>query len=165
MTQPRKPRNLSREEDYRDYQDRDSRDGWPYSDDSGLGSADPENRGYGATPANFDEEPDTGVIVDAADASGLEEDTARSAGPLPADRIDSDALEATITDWLDQSDEIDADSIDVHADNGIVTLEGSVETHSLLRDIEVFVLSLPGVAEVRNNLRTIGVDSHIPPDA
>jgi len=165
MTQSRKSKNLSREEDYRDYQDRDKRDGWPYPDEGGLGSANTENRGYGANPPNFDEEADTYLIVDAANATGLEENSAHTAGPLSTDRIGSDELDAAITEWLDQDDEIDADSIDVHANNGIVTLDGSVETRSMFRDIKVFVLSVPGVVEVRNNLRTIGVESHIPPDA
>lgn len=56
MTQFRKKKSLSREEDYRDYQDRDAREGWPYSDESALGSTEPENREYGTTPANFDED-------------------------------------------------------------------------------------------------------------
>lgn len=165
MTQSRKTKDLSREEDYRDYQDRNSRDGWPYSDESGFGSTDPKNRGYGTTPANFDEEPSSGLIADTADATGLEEDTAHTAGPLPVDRIDSDELEAAITERLIQSEAIDADSIDVHADKGIVTLEGSVETDSVGRAIERLALSMPGVVEVRNNLLAISVDSHIPPDA
>ncbi|MGV2186587.1 BON domain-containing protein [Rhizobium rhizogenes] len=165
MTQPRKAKDLSREEDYRDYEERDGRDGWPYSDGNGAGPPSPKNRGYGVTPANFDEEPDPGFIVDAADTTGLEEDTARGTGPLPANRIDSDQLEAAITEQLDQSDQIDVGSIDVHVEHGVVTLEGRVETDTISRDIEALVLSMPGVTDVRNNLRTIGVDSHIPPDA
>lgn len=165
MTQPSKTKSLSREEDYRDYQERDDREGWPYSDESGFNSANPENQGYGTTPANFDEEPNSGLIGDTARKSGLEEDNARTLGPLPAARIDSDALEAAITDRLAEYDEINADSIDVHADNGVVTLEGSVETEAVAHAIEALVLSMRGVAKVRNELRTIGVDSHIPPDA
>jgi osmotically-inducible protein OsmY len=74
-------------------------------------------------------------------------------------------LEAAITERLDQSDQIDVGSIDVHVEHGVVTLEGRVETDTISRDIEALVLSMPGVTDVRNNLRTIGVDSHIPPDA
>lgn len=164
MTQPRKSKILPREEDYRDYQDRDNRDGWPYSDESGLSSPNPENREYGTTPANFDEEPNSGVIGDTADADGLEEDTAYTMGPLPPSRIDNDELEATITERLIESKDIDADSIEVHADNGIVTLEGSVETQAVAEQAEALGLSTPGVVKVHNNLKTISVDSHIPPD-
>ena len=164
MTQPQKTRILPREEDYRDYQERDTRDGWPYSDESGLSSPDPENREYGATPANFDAEPKSGVIGDTAGSTGLEEDTAQTAGPLSSDRIDSDELEAEITERLIQTEGVDADRIEVHVDQGIVTLEGSAETAAIARQIEVLALSMPGVLEVHNNLKTIGVDSHISPD-
>ncbi|MDK4700652.1 MULTISPECIES: BON domain-containing protein [unclassified Rhizobium] len=165
MTQFRKKKALSREEDYRDYQDRDTREGWPYSDESALGSTEPENREYGTTPANFDEDTPSGLIGDNADTNGLEEDTAHTLGPLPPSRIDNDELEAAITERFIESEEIDADSIEVHADGGIVTLEGSVETQAAAEQAEALGLSTPGVVKVRNNLKTTGVDSHIPPDA
>ncbi|MBB5576016.1 BON domain-containing protein [Rhizobium paranaense] len=163
MTEPRKPKTLSREEDYRDYEDRNLRDGWPYSDGSGSASQSPENRGYGDTSANFDEEPDRNFIVDAADQTGLERAEDDTTGPLPTDRIDSDELEAVITEQLELRG-VDIDSIDVQADGGTVTLEGSVETIPLARHLEAIVRSIPGVVEVQNNLRTTGVDAHIPGD-
>lgn len=164
MKQPLKPKTLSREEDYRDYEERDQRDGWPYSDEDAKASSNPRNKAYGDTAANFDEEPSSSFIIDAADADGDEEDTALTARPLPADRIDSDQLEAVITERLAGSRDIDVDSIDLRAENGIITLEGNVDTARLARNIETVVLSVAGVTEVRNNLRTIGVDSHIPSD-
>ncbi|WFU04411.1 BON domain-containing protein (plasmid) [Rhizobium sp. CB3171] len=163
MTEPRKPKTLSREEDYRDYEDRNLRDGWPYSDGGGSASESPENRGYGDTSANFDEERDGDFIIDSADSTGLERGEDQTVGPLPSDRIDSDELEAVITEQLEQRG-VDVNSIDVHANDGIVTLEGNVETIPLARHLTAIVLSIPGVAEVRNNLRTIGVDAHIPND-
>ncbi|MBB4568829.1 BON domain-containing protein [Rhizobium leucaenae] len=163
MTQPRKPKTLSREEDYRDYEDRNLRDGWPYSDGSGSASQSPENRGYGDTAANFDEESNGDFIIDTADQTGLERAEDHTAGPLPTDRIDSDELEAVITERLEQSG-VDIDSIDVRANDGVVTLEGSVETIPLARHLEAIVRSIPGVVEVQNNLRTTGVDAHIPGD-
>lgn len=165
MKQPRNPKPLSREEDYRDYEDRDEREGWPYADEDAKASSNPKNAAYGDTPANFDEEPNSSFIIDAADEIGAEEDTAHTASPLSPDRIDSDQLEAVITERLAEVNDVDADSIDVKAENGIVTLEGSVDTVRLTRRIETLVLSVAGVLEVRNNLRTMGVDSHIPPDA
>ncbi|NTF46598.1 transporter [Rhizobium sp. AC27/96] len=165
MKQPRNPKPLSREEDYRDYEDRDEREGWPYADEDAKASSNPENAAYGDTTANFDEEPNSSFIIDATDEIGAEEDTAHTANPLSPDRIDSDQLEAVITERLAEVNDVDADSIDVKAENGIVTLEGSVDTVRLARHIETLVLSVAGVLEVRNNLRTMGVDSHIPPDA
>ncbi len=165
MTSLPDKKDLSREEDYRDYQERDDRDGWPYSDDSGLGSDKPENRPYGTTGANFDEEPQSGLIGDEAAADGLEEDNMHSLGPLPTDRIDADQLEASITELLIQNRNIAADSIDVRAEGGVVTLDGSVETQALSRKVEALALGTSGVTEVRNRLKTIGIDSHIPGDA
>lgn len=164
MKVPSKAKALSREEEYRDYEERNRRSGWPYSDDSGSTSRDPQNRGYGDTGANFDEERGKGFIVDAADADGLEEDASDDGRPLPPGRIDSDELEAVITERLSGRGEIDENSIEVRVESGIVTLEGTVETTSDARKLVAIVEAIPGVLEIRNNLRTTGVDSHIPDD-
>lgn len=164
MKVPRKEKALSRDEDYRDYEERDLREGWPYSDGSGSTSRSPENRSYGSTGANFDEERGKGFIVDDAGADGLEENAIDNGRPLSTDRIDSDELEAVITDRLSQNDETEANSIEVRAEKGIVTLEGAVETLQQARRVQAVVEAVPGVLEVRNNLQTLGVDSHIPDD-
>ncbi|WP_027997671.1 BON domain-containing protein [Sinorhizobium arboris] len=164
MKVPRKEKALSRDEDYRDYEERNLREGWPYSDGSGSSSRSPENRSYGTTGANFDEERGKGYIVDEAGADGLEENSADGGRPLPPDRIDSDELEAAITDRLSASGEAEANSIEVRAEKGIVTLEGAVETLAMARRLGAIVEAVPGVLEVRNNLQTLGVDSHIPDD-
>lgn len=52
----------------------------------------------------------------------------------------------------------------MRAVNGIVTLEGAVETLERARRIQAVVEAVAGVLEVRNNLQTLGVDSHIPDD-
>ncbi|NLS16268.1 BON domain-containing protein [Rhizobium sp. P40RR-XXII] len=162
MTEPRKPNPSSREEDYRDYEDRDLREGWPYSDADGDPiKPRPDNTGYGDTPANFDEDPSSGFTKDTADASGRE-DRIDTTNPLPANRIDDDQLEAQITDRLKEIGEVDIGNIDVRAVDGVVTLEGRVETMSQLRHLEAIVLSVPDVVGVRNNLETIAIDSHIP---
>lgn len=162
MAPPRKPNPLSREEDYRDYEDREIRDGWPYSDVDGNPLKNhPDNTPYGDTPANFDEDPSTGFTVDTADASGRE-DRVDTAVPLPASRIDDDELEAQITERLEESGKVVSDNIEVHSVDGIITLEGRVETISLARNLEEIVLTVPGVVGVHNNLETLGVDSHMP---
>lgn len=162
MAPPRKPNPLSREEDYRDYEDREIREGWPYSDvDGNPLESHPDNTPYGDTPANFDEDPSTGFTVDTADASGREE-RVDTAVPLPASRIDDDELEAQITELLEESGKVVTDNIEVHCVDGIITLEGRVETISLARNLEEIVLTVPGVVGVHNNLETLGVDSHMP---
>ncbi|WP_234839140.1 BON domain-containing protein [Sinorhizobium medicae] len=65
---------------------------------------------------------------------------------------------------MTQNDETEADGIEVRAVNGIVTLEGAVETLERARRIQAVVEAVAGVLEVRNNLQTLGVDSHIPDD-
>jgi hypothetical protein len=45
-----RPKETTREEDYRDYEERDLRDGWPYADaDGGRRKS---NEAYGAAPAS-----------------------------------------------------------------------------------------------------------------
>jgi hypothetical protein len=162
MAPPRKPNPLSREEDYRDYEDREIREGWPYSDvDGNPLESPPDNTPYGGTPANFDEDPSTGFTVDSTDASGRE-DRMDTTAPLPASRIDDDELEAQITERLEESGKVVTDSIEVRSVNGMITLEGRVETISLARDIEEIVLAVSGVVGVDNHLETLGVDSHMP---
>ncbi|TXI00227.1 MAG: BON domain-containing protein [Rhizobium sp.] len=163
--QKRNSKPLSREEDYRDYEERDQRTGWPYSDGRGNSTFDPENKGYGSTQANFDEQSEFDFIVDDANETGQEEDTARTLPDGTDDRIANDELEAAITDWLERNDDIDINAIEVRVDGGVVTLEGSVETIAISRRVETELLSFRHVKHVRNNLRTIAVDSHIPPDA
>ena len=49
-----KDKPVSREEEYRDYEERDLKDGWPYADGDGATAAPSENRAYGETSADFD---------------------------------------------------------------------------------------------------------------
>ncbi len=153
---------LSREEDYRDFEERDVEDGWPYADGAGARSSAPDNRAYGSTGANFDRERNGGFRVDGVDADGSENRLRDSLRPDSIDREDSDELEAKVTENLDNIPDVDVESIDVHADGHTVTIEGSVETIGMARKVELAALSVDGVHQVRNRLETIGVDSHIP---
>lgn len=159
-TNDKKP--VSREDDYRDYEERNRDEGWPYADEPGAASTDPANRPYGATPANFDRDPNPGFRVDGTDENGDENRLKDSLQPRTIDRDDSDELEARVTENLEQVPDLDLNSIDVHADGHTVTLEGSVETIGMARKAELAALSVDGVRHVLNRLETIGVDSHIP---
>ena len=46
--------DISREEEYRDYDTRNIDQGWPYADQAGAGSDPVENAAYGDPKANFD---------------------------------------------------------------------------------------------------------------
>jgi hypothetical protein len=150
---------LSREEDYRDLEERNLDDGWPYADGSG---ADPANRPYGETAANFDSDPNKGFRVDGTDEDGNENRLKDSLRADTIDRDESDDLEARVNDNLENIPEVDIDSIEVHADGHVVTLEGSVETIGIARKVELGALSVDGVSHVRNKLQLTGVDAHIP---
>lgn len=151
---------LSREEDYRDLEERNLDDGWPYAD--GTAASDPANRPYGETKANFDSDPNQGFRVDGTDKDGNENRLKDSLRAGTIDRDDSDELEARVNDNLENIPEVDINSIEVHADGHVITLEGSVETIGIARKVELGALSVDGVHHVRNKLQLTGIDAHIP---
>lgn len=154
--------DLSREEDYRDLEERNLDDGWPYADGSGAGTGGPENRPYGETSANFDSDPNKGFRVDGTDEDGNENRLKDSLRANSIDRGNSDDLEERVNENLENIPGVDIDSIEVHADGHVVTLEGSVETIGIARKVELSALSVDGVRHVRNKLELTGVDAHIP---
>ena len=155
-------KTLSREDDYRDYEERNLDDGWPYADASGASDGKPGNGAYGETAANFDRDRNSGFRIDGTNEDGDENRIKDSLEPDTIDRDESDELEARVTENLENIPEVDVDSVEVHADGHTVTLEGSVETIGIARKVELGALSVDGVRRVRNHLRMIGVDAHIP---
>ncbi len=151
---------LSREEDHRDLEERNLDDGWPYAD--GTAASDPSNRPYGETKANFDSDPNQGFRIDGTDKDGNENRLKDSLRAGTIDRDDSDELEARVNDNLENIPEVDINSIEVHADGHVITLEGSVETIGIARKVELGALSVDGVHHVRNKLQLTGIDAHIP---
>lgn len=150
----------SREEDYRDFEERDLDEGWPYADDGAAGARGSDNRPYGGA-AGSDSERNAGFRLDGIDENGNEN---RLKEPMPhvIHREDADELEARVHDNLENIPDVDVSSIDIHAEGHVVTLEGAVETIGQARKIELGALSVDGVHHVRNKLETTGVDSHIP---
>lgn len=155
---------FSREDDYRDYDQRNIGDGWPYADGPGATASPVENRGYGETGANFDRDRNEGFRVDTVDAEGFEPDVATPVLPTTDGREDDDQLESDIATALDGLDETLLAGLDIHVDGHVVTLRGSVDTAEERRMIELKVLGVKGVSDVKNFITTLGVDSHIPSD-
>jgi len=155
-------KTLSREEDYRDYEERNLDDGWPYADDPGASAAKPANGAYGETGANFDRDRNGGFRIDGTDEEGNENRLKDSLKADTIDRDESDDLEARVFENLENIEGLDPESIDIHADGHTVTLEGSVETIGMARKVELGALSVDGVHHIRNRMETTGVDSHIP---
>jgi hypothetical protein len=164
MTAKRKVDDISREEDFRDYDTRNIDQGWPYADQPGATSDPVENGAYGDPEANFDRERNPGFLVDEADSDGLEERLKDSTRPGTEGLEVSDDLEERITDALDELDIVEMDSIDLHVENGNVTIEGVVDEADTARKIGRRIQGIAGVRQVTNNLRLAGVDSRIPDD-
>jgi osmotically-inducible protein OsmY len=76
----------------------------------------------------------------------------RGRGPAGYRRADSRITE-DINDVLLVDDGVDARGIRVRVEGGLVTLSGTVETRAQKRAAEALVDSVPGVADVKNELR------------
>lgn len=159
------PPKTSREEDYRDYEERDLRDGWPYADTDGLRTPQ-RNPPYGAPKANFDEQKDSGVEVSdgtiAEDIHGKPQPFADTTGEI----IEDDALEERITGRLEDDGRIDPTALEITVRDGVVKIEGGVDSEADRAHLIGLVLAVPGVRDVHaRDLIARGVDSHIPPDS
>ncbi|UDF30722.1 UNVERIFIED_ORG: BON domain-containing protein [Roseateles sp. XES5] len=157
-------KNASREEDFRDYEQRDIRDGWPYAGDDGARLAG-QNRPYGAPGAGLDRMDNEGIEI-AADPADCDVDGA----PLPfADEnetIADDDLEARIVQWLEDDVRVDLALLDLTVRDGVVQLDGAVDSEDDRRHLIGLLRRVKGVGDVRaEGLQARGVDSHIPRDA
>ena len=158
-------KDLSREEDYRDFEQRDIENGWPYDDGAGAASRPVGNGAYGESGANFDRERNGGYRVTNVAADGGQAPLVSPVLPETDHRENSDQLEADIADALDNMPESLIAALDIHADGHTVTLRGAVDTAEERRMIELRVLGVKGVSAVRNFITTMGVDTHIPADS
>jgi len=157
---PKYRKELSSEEDYRDFEERDLSEGWPYPDKENSGT-ESQNREYGDR-SGPDGDGNSGFRVNGVDADGNEFGVRDSLQAGSIDRDESDELEARVTEILENIPDVDIHSIDVHVDGHTVTLEGTVETLEIARKVELAALAIDGVRQVHNKMGTTGVDSHIP---
>jgi hypothetical protein len=155
-------KTTGREEDYRDYEERDLNEGWPYADAAPGTDTEIGNISYGQTGPNFDEAGNPGferssdTAIKSADGPDLFSDD------VEAD-VEDDALEETIANALSDSD-IDISGMDLKVRRGIALLTGEVETAQDRRRIERFIYDTPGISDVRNELTLRGADGYIPSD-
>ncbi|KEQ08156.1 BON domain-containing protein [Pseudorhizobium pelagicum] len=164
MTTKKIPGDTTREEDYRDYDTRNIDDGWPYADAAGAAAKPVGNAAYGDPNANFDRERNRGYHVDNVDKEGFEERTPDSVLPGTDGFVASDDIEERVTEALDNLGDVPMDSIDVHVQDGTVTIEGIVDDADLSHRITATARQTKGIRQVINNLRLAGVDTHIPTD-
>lgn len=155
--------DLSREEDFRDYEQRDVEDGWPYADKPGSTSKPAGNGEYG-TSGNFDRERNGGFRIDGIEADGNESRLRDRGLPETVGRENDDDLEERISDALENLEDLQMEMIDLHVDDTTVVLEGMVDDDALIRRIVATVQRVPGVGRVVNRITSGGVDSHMPDD-
>lgn len=155
-------KTTGREEDYRDYEDRDVNEGWPYADGTPGSETKVGNGSYGQSAENFDEAGNPGF--ERTSDTAIES----SSGPdlfgddTEAD-VDDDALEELISDTLEDS-EIETSGVDIKVRRGVVWLSGTVDMAQERQRIESLVYAVPGVINIRNDLVATGVDEGIPKD-
>lgn len=155
-------RETSREEDYRDYEERDLDEGWPYPD--GDTAKKKRNEAYGAAPAGLEGDANPGTEIAGNPEIRSEGGPALAQG-IAREAIDDDALEEEIFDQLTRRDDIDEDQITVTVRDGVAELTGSVDRAEAGFIAEQIAGAVPGVRFVRNRLVSLGTDSHIPDDA
>jgi hypothetical protein len=151
-----------REEDYRDYEERDLDEGWPYADGTPGSETKVGNRSYGQGTENFDESGNPGFERSRNTAIRSKNGPDPFGGETGAD-VDDDALEDTIANALEDS-AIETSGVDIKARRGSVWLTGAVDTAEERRKIEVLVYAIAGVTGIRNDLATSGADGGIPAD-
>lgn len=149
-----------REEDYRDYEDRDLKDGWPYADDVSGSPTDVANRSYGETTESFDESGNPGfetldetVRIGHGGPDILRDD--------PEADTDDDGMEEALSNALEEHD-IDTSAVEIKIMRGVAELTGEVETAEDRRAIEALAYRIPGISKVRNELTTLAVDAALP---
>lgn len=157
-------KQASREENFRGYEERDIRDGWPYPDDDGAGRA-THNAPYGRHGASLDQLDDEGVAI-THDPAVRDVDGA----PMPFadgvhDIIADDDLEARIMAALEEDDRVDLATLDLSIRDGVAVMNGAVDSEEDRHHLIGFLRRVKGVRDVRTDgLLARGVDSHLPRD-
>ncbi|WP_075293266.1 BON domain-containing protein [Pararhizobium arenae] len=167
MDRAKRPTNrdleeTSRAEDYRDYEERDIDEGWPYADARSGSPVAIGNDAYGEAPENFDESGNPGY------ESGNDPRIESHGGPdllkdKPAQDIDDDVLEQIIADRLEEAD-IDMSGFEIRIDGGVVSFEGEVDTAEDRRQAGILAQRVAGVKSVRNHLTLLAADANLPSD-
>jgi len=160
---PKKDVNyISREEDFRDFDDRNLDDGWPYADKPGQAAGPVDNAAYGNTSPDTETSRNPGFLIDEAGFDGLEEPQRDSLRPGTTGLENWDDLEERVTDAIDALGIVDMDLIDIHVDRNNVTIEGQVDDAATSHGIIGATRNVAGVGRIINHLRLAGVDSRIP---
>jgi hypothetical protein len=161
----KEPKITTREDEFRDYEERDIRDGWPYSDRDGDGHP-RRNAAYGAPEANLDQLEDKGIEVTDDVVLQNAEGVPLPFSDLTEDVVADDDLEDRITRALEDDERIDLTSLQITVRDGVALLEGTVDSADDRKHLIALMRAMRGVRDVNTNgLIARGVDSNIPGDA
>lgn len=157
-------KQVSREEDFRDYEERDTRDGWPYPDDDDARRA-AQNLPYASPGADLDQLDNGGVAITrdpaARDVDGAPLSFADETGDIIADGD----LEARIMEALEDDHRVDLATLELTIRDGVAVLDGAVDSEEDRRYLISFLRRVKGVRDVEaDRLLARGVDSHLPRD-
>ncbi|MCM2292878.1 BON domain-containing protein [Allorhizobium sp. BGMRC 0089] len=156
--------HVSDEDGFRDQEERDLRDGWPYADQPGASSISPENRPYGSTPGNFDRDSNQGYQITGVNEAGMENSPIPQILSRTRGKELADEIENRIYERLDRSQNGDFSNVTVSVEDHTVTLTGVVDTTQERHTAVMVALSTAGVRHVLNKIETLGVDTHQPDD-
>ena len=161
MARPKRdPAATSREDDFRDYEEREIDEGWPYADEDAVKTG--ENVGYGTSESNFDKVDGPGAEI--ADAPAIASQGGPSLSPSSEDPvIEDDAIGEQIA-LAFESNGLDSENITINVHQGIAELSGRVDTDEEKSKLVRVALAVPGVENVTDALTLSGVDGHIPTD-
>jgi hypothetical protein len=147
-----------REEDYRDFEERDLDKGWPYADGEPVRK---RNAAYGDASDELDP-----TNMEVAGDTFIESDGGPS--PFPEaehDTIEDDDIEEKIASQLSDTGRWSDNQFEITVHNGVAEINGEVDTAHERQLIDQLILRTAGIRSTRNNLILIGADSHIPSDA
>jgi hypothetical protein len=147
-----------REEDYRDFEQRDLGEGWPYADGEPVKR---RNADYGEASDELDPK-NTQIsrepFIESQGGPSLFPDEEHGT-------INDDDIEERISNRLSDSGRWSDNQIEITVHDGIAEINGEVDTEQDSQIINQLVLRTAGVRDTRNNLILLGADSHIPFDA
>lgn len=157
-------KTVSRKEDFRDYEERDTRDGWPYPDDDDARRA-AQNLPYASPGADLDQLENEGVAITRVPAARDVNGAPLSFADETGDFIGDDDLEARIMEAFEDDDRVDLATLELTIRDGVAVLDGAVDSEEDRRHLIGFLRRVKGVRDVEaDGLLARGVDSHLPRD-
>ncbi|MCR6501999.1 hypothetical protein MUO32_23470 [Shinella sp. CPCC 101442] len=120
-------KQVSREEDFLDYEERDVRVGWPYADSDDARRAG-QNAPYGITGAGLDRVENEGIEITSGPTGRDVEGEKGAFAENAHEAISDDALGAWVLEALDRDGRFDLQMLDLTIRDGVAELDGAVDS-------------------------------------